>query len=300
MHEFDVRASRERRARIPGVASSLIDPIQILVCKIGGSIIEDVNPSIMDDIKRLQALGTKIILVHGGGEQVTKIAEKLGKKQRFVTSPDGIKSRYTDKETVEIFTMVMSGLLSKKIIQNLLANGIKAISLTGMDGALLLADRKEKLVIVDDRGRKFAIEGGYTGKVAIVNTDLLSHLLSLSLVPVVSPVAAERKSWSLLNVDGDRACSHIAGAMKADVSMFLTDTEGLILNNNLVRAMSAKEAKDVLPSIGSGMDKKVLAAVEAVEMGSRKSIIASGLRQNPIENALAGGGTTITPELNYA
>jgi [amino group carrier protein]-L-2-aminoadipate 6-kinase len=272
----------------------LITSINTLVCKIGGSIIDDVNPSIIDDIKRLRSQGARIVLVHGGGDQVTEVAEKLGKKQRFVTSPDGIKSRYTDKETVEIFTMVMSGLLSKKIVQTLLANGINAISLSGLDGALLIADRKQKLVIIDERGRKVAIEGGYTGKITSVNTDLLSKLLALSLVPVVSPVAAENRNWNLLNVDGDRACSHIAGAMKADVSLFLTDTEGLMLNDHLVKAMNTDEARKSLPSIGAGMDKKVIAAVEAVEMGTKRSIIASGRKVNPIENALSGSGTVIS------
>jgi [amino group carrier protein]-L-2-aminoadipate 6-kinase len=270
------------------------DSIETLVCKIGGSIIEGVDPSIIDDIKSLRAQGTKLILVHGGGDQVTEIAEKLGKKQRFVTSPEGIKSRYTDKETAEIFTMVMSGLLSKRIVRTLLANGINAISLSGLDGTLLRADRKEKLVIVDDRGRKVVIEGGYTGKITNVNIGLLSSLIALSIVPVVSPVAVENGNWNLLNIDGDRACSHISGAMKADVSLFLTDTEGLILNNQLVRTMKASEARESLSSIGSGMDKKVIAAVEAVEMGSKRSIISSGLKENPIQNALSGIGTVIS------
>jgi acetylglutamate/LysW-gamma-L-alpha-aminoadipate kinase len=269
-------------------------PIRTIVCKIGGSIIDDANPSIIDDIKKLRAIGTKIVLVHGGGDQVTQVAEKLGKKQTFVTSPEGIKSRYTDKETVEIFTMVMSGLLSKKIVQSLLASGINSVSLSGLDGALLVAERKQRLIIIDDRGRKVAIEGGYTGKITKVNTDLLSNLLSLSLVPVVSPVAAENGNWNLLNVDGDRACSHIAGAMKADVSLFLTDREGLILHNRVVSKMSLKEARDALPSIGPGMDKKVIAAIEAVEMGTKRSIIASGKKQNPIESALSGEGTSIS------
>jgi acetylglutamate/LysW-gamma-L-alpha-aminoadipate kinase len=268
--------------------------IETLVCKIGGSIIDGVNPSIIDDIKKLRAQGTKLILVHGGGDQVTEIAEKLGKKQRFVTSPEGIKSRYTDKETAEIFTMVMSGLLSKRIVQTLLANGINALSLSGLDGGLLTAERKQRLVVVDDRGRKIAIEGGYTGKITNVNVGLLSTLFSLSIVPVVSPVAVENRNWNLLNVDGDRACSHISGAMKADVSLFLTDTEGLILNNQLVRAMKTAEAKASLHLIGSGMDKKVIAAIEAVEMGAKRSIIASGLKENPIQNALAEVGTVIS------
>ncbi len=273
-----------------------------IVCKIGGSIIEGVDPSIVDDIKSLGARGVRTVLVHGGGDQVTEYAEKLGKKQRFITSPEGIKSRYTDKETAEIFTMVMNGLLSKKIVQTLLANGINAISLSGLDGSLLMAERKQRLVIIDERGRKVAIEGGYTGKISAVNTKLLSNLFDLSIVPVISPVAAENGNWNLLNIDGDRACSHIAGALKADASIFLTDTEGLILDGSVVKNLTTEEAKKALSSIGPGMDKKVIAAVEAVEMGSRKSVISSGLRKNPIQKALNNEGTVIirSDELDYS
>ena len=278
-----------------GAASNLT---RYIVCKIGGSVIDGVNPTIIEDIKQITSSGAKIVLVHGGGDQVTEIAEKLGKKQKFVSSPEGIKSRYTDKETAEIFTMVMSGLLSKKIVQTLVSNGITAMSLSGVDCSLLVAERKQRLVIIDERGRKVAIEGGYTGKISKVNTNLLESLLELSILPVISPVAIEQNNWNLLNVDGDRACSHIAGALQADSAIFLTDTEGLILDHKLVNKLKTKDARDLLPSIGTGMDKKVIAAVEAVEMGARQSIIASGLKEHPIMSALDGSGTVITLEEN--
>ena len=265
---------------------------QVIVCKIGGSIIDGIDPSIIADIKELRSRGARIVLVHGGGDQVTSIAEKLGKQQRFITSPEGIKSRYTDRETSEIFTMVMSGMLAKQISLTLQKEGIDSISLTGVDGLLLRADRKKKLIIVDDRGRKLAIEGGFTGKINRVNTQLLDLLLSAGLVPIISPVASSEE-FDLLNVDGDRACSHVAGALKADAAVFLTDTEGLILSGSVVPEMNTSEARNSLPEIGSGMDKKVLAAAEAVEMGTKKSIIASGLRKNPLRCALEGKGTVI-------
>lgn len=264
-----------------------------VVCKIGGSVIDGVDTSIVDDIRKLRNNGTRIILVHGGGDQVTEVAEKLGKKQRFITSPEGIKSRYTDKKTAEIFTMVMSGLLSKQIAQTLQRNGINAVTLSGIDGGLLRANRKKRLLILDERGRKVAIEGGYTGKIKEVNTQLLDLLLGSSIVPVVSPVAAGEE-WELLNVDGDRACSHIAGATKAECAVFLTDAKGLILNGSVVKSLKAGEARDALPKIGPGMDKKIIAAIEAVEMGAERSIIATGLKKNPLENAIAGNGTVIT------
>ena len=264
----------------------------IVVCKIGGSVIDGVNPSIVDDVRALRSKNYDIIFVHGGGDKVTEIAQKLGKEQRFITSPDGIKSRFTDKDTAEIFTMVMSGMLAKQISQTLQKSGINSITLTGIDGLLLKAERKKRLVILDERGRKIAIEGGYTGKITSVNTSLLDTLLSVGLVPIVSPVAVGDE-FELLNVDGDRACSHIAGAVKADASLFLTDTEGLILNGEVVSNLTLEQAKTALPSIGSGMDKKVIAASEAVEMGAKRSVIASGLKDHPLQNALDGKGTVI-------
>jgi [amino group carrier protein]-L-2-aminoadipate 6-kinase len=266
---------------------------QTIVCKIGGSVIDGVDPTIIQDIQRLRSEGSKIVLVHGGGDQVTEYAEKLGKKQKFITSPEGIKSRYTDKETAEIFTMVMSGLLAKQIARTLQKNGINAVTLTGLDGGLVRATRKRRLIIIDERGRKVAIEGGYTGKIDEVNVSLLNELLSSHFVPIVSPVAAG-EDWELLNVDGDRACSHIAGAMKADASIYLTDTEGLILDNSVVRQIGTAEARNALPKIGPGMNQKVIAAVEAVEMGAKRSIIASGLKSHPLSSALAGNGTVVS------
>lgn len=264
-----------------------------IVCKIGGSVIEGIDPSVLDDIKNLRSKGTNVVLVHGGGDQVTSIAEKMGKKQQFITSPDGIKSRYTDKETAEIFTMVMSGYLAKQITQTLQRNGIDSVSLTGIDGMLLRATRKKKLIILDERGRKLAIEGGYTGKINQINTALLENVMSSGYVPVISPVAAGEE-FELLNVDGDRACSHVAGALKAEAAVFLTDTEGLILDDKVVKRMSTEEARKALPRIGTGMDKKIIAAVEAVEMGAKGSVIASGLKSHPMQNALDGNGTVIS------
>ena len=264
-----------------------------IVCKIGGSIISGVNPTIVEDIKTFRESGKEVVLVHGGGDQVTEIAEKMGKKQQFVSSPEGIKSRYTDKETAEIFTMVMSGLLAKQIVQILEKSGIQSISLTGVDGMLLKAQRKKKLIVLDERGRKIAIEGGFTGKISTVNTRLLDMLLSSGIVPVISPVAVGEE-FELLNIDGDRACSHVAGALKAESAIFLTDTEGLILDNVVVQKMNIEEARNALPRIGAGMDKKVIAAVEAVEMGSARSVIASGLKDHPLQNAESGRGTVIS------
>ena len=119
----------------------------MIVVKIGGSIVDGLHLTALQDIKNISKKD-KLVLVHGGGKEVTNIATKLGKEQRFIISPSGVKSRYTDKETAEIYTMVMSGRINKAIVGMLLRQGIKAAGFTGIDGGLLKAQRKKKLLIV--------------------------------------------------------------------------------------------------------------------------------------------------------
>ncbi|TFH02684.1 MAG: acetylaminoadipate kinase, partial [Nitrosopumilus sp.] len=114
----------------------------MITIKIGGSVVDNLHPSTILDIKKVVE-SEAVIIVHGGGKEVTKVCKQLGKEPRFVTSPSGIKSRYTDKETVEIFTMVMAGRINKAIVQMLQKNGINAIGLSGVDGKLIQAERKK-------------------------------------------------------------------------------------------------------------------------------------------------------------
>ncbi len=257
----------------------------MIVIKIGGSIVDGLHSSTISDLKRLVDNKERIVIVHGGGKEVTKIAEKLGKEQKFIVSPEGIRSRYTDRETVEIYTMVMSGKINKDITLMLLKNGIKAVGLSGIDASIINASRKKRLVIIDERGRRVAIDGGYTGKISNVNTELINLLLAQGYTPVISPIALSEE-YDPLNVDGDRAAAYIAGALKADKVIFITNVDGLLIDNKLVTNLTYQEAKDILPKIGFGMEKKVLAATEALSMGVKEAIIASGNRENPITSAL--------------
>lgn len=263
----------------------------MIVIKIGGSVVDGLHESTMMDLKGI-ASHDKIILVHGGGKEVTSIAEKLGKEQKFVVSPGGIRSRYTDKETAEIYTMVMSGKINKEIVVMLQKNGINAIGLSGVDGAIIKAERKKKLVIIDERGRKVAIDGGYTGKIKTVNSSLLNAVMDNGYVPVVSPVALSEE-FDLLNVDGDRAAAYVAGSVKAVRVVFVTNVNGLMMDNKLVTKLTVSEAKKMLPKIGFGMEKKVLACTEAVSMGVKEAIIASGQVSNPISSALKHDNCTV-------
>lgn len=263
----------------------------MIVIKIGGSVVDGLHQTTMPDLK--QVVGQdKVILVHGGGKEVTSIAEKLGKEQKFVVSPGGIRSRYTDKETAEIYTMVMSGKINKEIVLMLQKNGINAIGLSGVDGGIIKAERKKKLIIVDERGRKVAIDGGYTGKITTVNSSLLQSVTESGYVPIVSPVALSEE-FDLLNVDGDRAAAYVAGSVKADRVIFITNVNGLMMDNKLVTKLTVSEAKKLLPKIGFGMEKKVLACTEAVSMGVKEAIIASGQVSNPISSALKHDNCTV-------
>ncbi len=268
----------------------------LIVAKIGGSILkEEASPDLVLDIKNVLA-GNQVILVHGGGAEVTEVASRMGKAQEFVTSPEGFGSRYTDKETIEIYTMAMVGKVNKQIVCALQSQGIPAVGLSGLDGRLLLAKRKERLVIVDSKGRKKVVDGGFTGKISSVNTALLRVLLANGYVPVIAPVALGEQCESL-NIDGDRTAAYIAGSVKADRLVLLTDVDGLILNGKLVSKLNVLEAKEALPDIGRGMITKVNAATEALSMGVGEAIIASGLAKTPLSSPLKHqSGTVISLE----
>ena len=197
----------------------------MIIIKIGGSVVNDLNPSAIPDIKNLYSK-EKLILVHGGGKEVTNIAVKLGKEQKFVVSPGGVKSRYTDRETAEIYTMVMSGKINKAIVRMFLQEGIRAVGISGVDAGLLKADRKKKLMILNDKGRKMTIEGGYTGKINAVDPTLLNVISSNGFLPIVSPIALSEE-FDFLNVDGDRAAAYVASRNQSRKSNFFDKRERL-------------------------------------------------------------------------
>jgi len=263
----------------------------MIIIKIGGSVVDFLHPSAISDIKKVVAQ-EGVILVHGGGKEVTKVSKQLGKEPKFVVSPSGIKSRYTDKETAEIFTMVMSGKINKTIVRLLQKNGVNALGLSGVDGRVIEAERKKKLIIVNEKGRKQVIDGGYTGKITNVNATLVKSLLEQGLTPVISPIAISEES-DFLNVDGDRAAAYVAGKVQADKVLFLTNVDGLLMDDKLVKHLTLTEAKEIRPKVGFGMEKKILAATEALDMGVKEALIANGERENPISSAIAHKNCTV-------
>jgi acetylglutamate/LysW-gamma-L-alpha-aminoadipate kinase len=268
----------------------------LFVIKMGGSILkEGASADLIADLKTLLS-SNQVVLVHGGGVEVTEIASKLGKEQKFIVSPEGFRSRYTDKETIEIYSMVMAGKINKQIVLALQSQGISAVGLSGLDAQILQAERKKRLIAVDEKGRKRVIDGGYTGKINQVNVNLLKLLLEKGYLPIVTPIALSEE-FEPLNVDGDRTAAVIAGALKADKLILLTDVEGLMLKGERVQKIGASEVKEVLSSIGAGMSTKVHAGIEALNEGVGEVVITSDAGKNPISSALKHEtGSVITRE----
>ena len=257
-----------------------------LVIKAGGRVLERNLEAILEDIAKLTK-NHEIVFVHGGGDLVTKYSKAMGIEPKFVISPSGIRSRYTDEREIEVYTMVMAGLVNKRIVAKLQRRGVKAVGFSGIDGAILLAKRKKHIIIVDERGRKRLVPGGYTGKIVNVNNELMELLLRKGFTLVISPLALGEEG-ELLNVDGDHAASKIAIALRADILLFLTDVEGVLVNGELVEKIVADKLEELLSKIGAGMNRKVMHAVEAVKSGVRQAIIGLGLGCNPIQKILEG------------
>lgn len=264
---------------------------EIVVIKIGGRALERNLDGLVESITRASRCG-KIILIHGGGDQVTRVSKALGIEPRFVTSPQGIRSRYTSKEELEVFIMVMS-LINKSIVTSLVKRGIRAIGIAGCDGPILEGVRKKQLVIIDERGRKRVIEGGYTGSIGRCHRERLLELLKISDVVVVSPLAIDIEEGVLLNVDGDEAAASIARCIEARGAIFVTDVPGVIIDGNVVREIRESD-KEILGKIGAGMNRKVMAALKYVGESGGKAYICDGTSGDVFEKALNGECTVIT------
>jgi len=260
----------------------------MIVIKAGGRVIKNNLDKL---IESLANLNENAIFVHGGGDQVTEMSKKLGIEPVFVTSPEGIRSRYTTKEELEVFIMVMS-LISRQIVSKI-SDRKKAMALTGADGNSVIAERKKKIIIIDERGRKRIIDGGFTGKIKEVNVQFILDLLKNLNLLVFAPLAYDPNEKTLLNVDGDQMAFAIATAIKADTLILLSDVEGVIVDGKVVKNLNKDEAKELSKKIGPGMNRKLLMAAEAIENGVKKVIISSGLVEDPIANALKLNGTVI-------
>lgn len=268
----------------------------MIVIKAGGGAGLDAA-AVCADVAELVAAGQQVVLVHGGSHETNTISEKLGHPPRFVTSISGHSSRYTDRQTLEIFVMVTAGRVNKLLVEQLQGLGVNAVGLSGIDGRLLEGRRKASLRIIEDGKRKI-LHDEYSGVIEQVNADLLRLLLDAGYVPVIAPQAISYESEAL-NVDGDRAAAAVAAALKAETLVILTNVPGLLRDvsdeGSLIAHIPQAQAEDYLERYAEGrMKRKVLGAVEAMREGVGKVIIADGRIAAPVTRALEGQGTVIS------
>ena len=267
----------------------------MIVVKAGGNGDLDIE-AVCADIAELVQQGEQVVLVHGGSHETNVISEKLGHPPHFVTSVSGHVSRYTDRETLEIFAMVTAGRINKLLVERLQQLGVNAIGLSGLDGRLLEGKRKSALRIVEN-GKRKVLRGEHSGVIERVNAGLLKTLLEAGYIPVVAPLAISYESEAL-NVDGDRVAAAISSALKAPRLIILSNVPGLLRRfpdeSTLIPHIPLAEATEHLDRYAQGrMKKKLLGAIEALHDGVEEVVIADGRVGQPLHQALAGQGTVI-------
>jgi [amino group carrier protein]-L-2-aminoadipate 6-kinase len=268
------------------------DKSATIVVKLGGTDGVDFG-AICQEVPGLLSQGVRLTLVHGGSAEANRLGEALGRPPRFITSPSGFTSRYTDRETLEIFAMAVNGKVNSMLVEQLQGCGINAFGLSGLDGRLMVASRKSAIQSVEN-GKRKVIRDDYTGKIEQVNTGLLSSLLESGYLPVIAPLAVSPQGEAL-NVDADRAAAMIAAALHADMLVLLTAVPGLMRKfpdeSTLIRTLPHQKIEEALAFAEGRMKKKVLGADEALKGGVSQVIIADGRIASPISNALSGNGT---------
>ena len=264
----------------------------MIVVKAGGRVLEENLDGLLDSVSRHREGG--LVLVHGGGNAVSRYSEKLGVQPRFVVSPSGVRSRYTGPEELEVFVMVMAGKINKEIVAGLQRRGVNAVGLTGADGRVFVAERKARILVIDERGRKRVIPGGYTGKIRWVNKEFLETLLNRGLTPVLAPLAIGT-GGELLNVDADQLAYSVATSLGAEILLLLSDVPGVLVNGRPVKKLRPEEAEELALKLGPGMNRKLLMAARAVRSGVDRCIIGDGLVPDPLGQALKGRGTVVAP-----
>jgi [amino group carrier protein]-L-2-aminoadipate 6-kinase len=266
----------------------------IIVVKLGGTEGVDFS-AICRDVAQLLTQGHKLVLVHGGSAEANALGAALGAPPRFITSPSGYTSRYTDRKTLEIFLMAVNGKVNTLMVEQLQVLGINALGLSGLDGKLMQATRKDAIQSVEN-GKRILVRDDYTGKIDNVNASLLHLLLEAGYLPVVAPVAVSQKGEAL-NVDADRAAAMTAVALQASTLLLLTAVPGLMKvfpdESTVIPHLALNQIPAALESAQGRMKKKVLGAEEALKGGVKQVIIADGRVDNPISAALSGKGTVI-------
>lgn len=238
---------------------------KIVVVKYGGNAMvnERLKQQVMEDIVLLWLIGVKIVLVHGGGPEISETMTKHGKEAEFV---NGL--RVTDKETIDIVQMVLAGKVNKTLVNLLEMKGGRAMGISGMDGRLIEARIKDERL-------------GYVGEITKVNIQPVLDLLEKGYIPVISTLGCDREG-NTYNINGDTAAAYVAGALNAERLIMLTDIAGLLRDKDdpstLIPEVTVSQARQLQESgvISSGMIPKVECCIEAIEKGVKNVVIMDG------------------------
>ena len=238
---------------------------KIVVIKYGGNAMvnEQLKQQVMEDIALLWLIGVKVVLVHGGGPEISETMKRLGKQAQFV---NGL--RVTDRETVDIVQMVLAGKINKTLVNLLQMKGGHAVGLSGIDGGIIEATMKDEAL-------------GYVGKITRIRTQPITDLLEKNYIPVISTVASDRQG-NTYNINGDTAAAYIAGALNAERLIMMTDIAGILRDKDdpdtLIPALTVTEAKKLFDEgvISGGMIPKVDCCIEAIGKGVKHVVIMDG------------------------
>ena len=238
---------------------------KIIVVKYGGNamINEELKQAVMGDIVLLSLIGVKVVLVHGGGPEISEMLNKIGKKSEFV---NGL--RVTDAETADVVQMVLAGKVNKSLVNLLQNTGGKAIGLSGMDGHLIEATRKNP-------------ELGFVGEITDINVDIIRDVIEKGYIPVISTVGCDREG-NVYNINADTAAAGIAGKLKAESFISMTDISGILRDkddpSSLISEIQVSEAPTLVKEgiISGGMIPKVECCIEAIRQGVGKVFIIDG------------------------
>ena len=259
---------------------------KVVVIKYGGNAMvnEVLKQQVMEDIALLWLIGVKVVLVHGGGPEISQTMEKFGKEAVFV---DGL--RVTDQETVDIVQMVLAGKINKTLVNLIQMKGGHAVGLSGIDGGILEAEMKDERL-------------GYVGRITKVRTQPINDLLEKGYIPVISTIASDRQGHTY-NINGDTAAAFIAGALEAERLIMMTDIAGILQDKDdpstLIPHVTVSEAKKLYETgvVSGGMIPKVDCCIEAIGHGVKHVVIMDGRIPHSILMELLtdeGAGTMVT------
>ncbi len=259
---------------------------KVVVIKYGGNamINEQLKQQVMEDIALLWLIGVKVVLVHGGGPEISDTMKKLGKEAVFL---DGL--RVTDKETVDIVQMVLAGKVNKNLVNLVQMKGGHAVGVSGIDGGIIEAKVKDERL-------------GFVGEITKIRTQPITDLLEKNYILVVSTVASDREG-NVYNINGDTAAAYIAGALGAERMFMMTDIDGILGDKDepttLIPELTVSEARQLYKEgvISGGMIPKVDCCIEAIEEGVKSVIIMDGRVPHSILMEMLtdeGAGTMVT------